>query len=292
VTTHHSSSLCRSLILCCLVTAGCIPSDPPRSQSAEVQRLLGDERYEWVTIETLNTRIHLPVGSYAQANRDVLPERAEESRAAVLRLLRESEYTNTMELFYVDSRQDMENLTGSPATGFAYYRDAAVVLVFNESWRAFERHELTHVVTLGTWQTPAGPAVVEGLATYVDGDCGGYEHGRITRTMLDMGALLQLETLGGDFRRQDDLVAYLQAASTMEFMVQRLGPDVMHLLWIRGLRAAPGLLETSVGDFESQFENWLSSTYDPLPAGAWDAIRNGGCGIDTAGGRVDLLPER
>ncbi len=267
------------------------PSDPSPSQSADVQRILRDERYEWFTTETPNTLIHFPVGSFAQANRDVLPERAEESRAAVLRLLHDSAYANTMELFYVDSRQDMENLTGSPATGFAYYRDDAVVLVFNENWRAFERHELTHVVTLGTWPTPARPAVVEGLATYVDGECGGYENGRVARTMLDMGALIPLESLTGDFRRQNDLVAYLQAASAIEFIMQQRGPEVIRFLWERGLLAAAELLDTSVSDFEVQFERWLSSTYDPVPAAAWDAIRGGGCGIDAEASRRNAHEE-
>lgn len=271
--------------------AGCATSDQPPSQSAEVQRLLGDVGYEWITIETASTRINFPAGSYAQASRDALSERAEESRSAVLRLLYESEYAHTIELFYVDSRQDMENLTGSPVTGFAYYHDNAVVLVFNEDWRAFERHELAHVVTLGTWPTPAGPAVVEGLATYVDGECGGYENGRVARTMLDLGTLLQLETLTGDFRRQNDLIAYLQAASTIEFMVQRRGAEVIRLLWSRGMLAAPDLLELSVDAFELQFERWLTSTYDPIPTGAWDAIRSGGCGIDAEVSRRDAHEE-
>jgi hypothetical protein len=183
-------------------------------------------------------------------------------------------------LFYIDSRRDMENLTGRPVTGFAYYDDDAVVLVFNESWRAFERHELTHVITLGTWPGPAGMASVEGLATYVDGDCGGYENGRVARAILDRGALIPLEVLAADFRGQDDLVAYLQAASTVEFVVERQGPEAIRLLWVQGLQAIPALLGISPAEFELQFEEWLSTTYDPVPAAAWDAIRGEGCGID------------
>jgi hypothetical protein len=153
--------------------------------------------------------------------------------------------------------------------------------VFNATWRPFERHELTHVVTLRTWPSPAGDAVVEGLATYVDGYCGGYQNGRVARTILDAGEGLALETLTGEFRLQNDLVAYLQAAGSIDFTVEQLGWDSIQTLWTRGLQAIPELLGVSVREYESRFEEWLTSTYDPIPAAAWDAIRDAGCGIDS-----------
>jgi hypothetical protein len=174
----------------------------------------------------------------------------------------------------------MENLTGSPVTGFSYYSDHAIATIFNDRWRAFERHELTHTVTLGTWTSPAGPAVVEGLATYVDGACGRYENGRIMRTFIDQESMISLEKLVGDFRQQDDLIAYLQAASTIEFVVHRQGPEALALLWDQGLQVSPALLQTSADVFQREFEVWLSSTYEPVPASAWESIRAGGCGID------------
>ena len=269
----------QSSIVCCTLMMGCSPPAPPSADKAQVQRIMNDPRYEWVTIETPKTRIHFPVGSFAQTKRGSLPAQAEESRSTVLQRLSEADYSNTIDVFYIDNRRDMESLVGSPVTGFAYFDDDAVVVVFNDTWRAFERHELTHVVTLGTWQSPAEPAVVEGLATYVDGYCGGYENGRVVRTILDTGAGIRLETLTGDFRNQDDLVAYLQASSAIDFAVQQLGPQAIRVLWDRGLRAISELLEISLHEYESRFEDWLASTYDPIPPAAWTAIRDAGCGI-------------
>lgn len=220
-------------------------------------------------------------------NRDLLPARAEEARSTVLNRLNEPDYPSTLHLFYVDSRAEMEQLVGIPVTGFAYFDDQAVVLVFNSNWRPFERHELTHVVTLDLWPAPAGPAVVEGLATYVDRFCGGYENGRVARTMLDMESLLPLGDLAGGFRQQDDLVAYLQAAATIEFAVERLGAGVIRIVWERGIAAVPELLDiSSPGDFVLLFEDWLSSTYDSVPLESWDAILEHGCGIDARPGQL------
>ena len=176
-------------LLFSLFVAGCTASPPALTQGPQVRRILADDRYEWVTVETENTRIHFPSGSYAETQQGLLPARAEESRRTVLSRLSVSEYQEPLHLFYVDGREDMENLTGSPVTGSSYYDDHAIATVLNDRWRALERHELTHTVTLGTWTSPA---------------------------------------------------------------------DV----------------------FQGRFEVWLSSTYDPVPASAWESIRAGGCGID------------
>lgn len=271
-------------VLLVLGAAGCKASPDDSLQGQHVLRILEDDRFDWVTIEADDIRIHFPSGSYAETQRHLLTSRAEDSRREVLTRLSVTEYPDLLHLFYVDGREDMEKLTGSPVTGFSYFDDHAIVVVFNDNWRAFERHELTHIVTLGSWTRPAGPAVVEGLATWVDGRCGGYANGRIARTMLDRGQLIPLESLAGDFRRQDDLIAYLQAASIVEFLVHRRGPRVVAALWDQGLRASPELLQVAADEFKREFEGWLASTYDPVPLNAWESIRAGGCGIDA---RVD-----
>lgn len=269
---RHSTGLCFLLAACSGLPGDSAP-DP------QVQRILGDDRYDWITLETENTRVHFPAGSYAESRAEVLPEQAEGARQTVLDRLSVSEYQGLLHLFYVDNRTDMANLTGSPVTGYSYYNDNAIVVVFNEHWRPFERHELTHTVTLSTWAAPAGPAVVEGMATYVEGTCAGYENGRIARTILDHGSMIELEELEGDFRQQNDLVAYLQAATLIEFVVDKSSPERLAVLWDQGLRALPNLLGVSPAAFRREYEGWLASKYDPIFDAAWEAIRAGGCGI-------------
>jgi hypothetical protein len=263
-----------------LAACSAAPDDP--APDPQVERILADDRYAWVTLETENTRVHFPAGSFAEEQASSLPGRAEGAREAVLRRLALSEYDDLLHLFYVDSRDDMANLTGSSATGYSYYNDHAAVLVFNEGWRGFELHELTHTVTLGTWSAPAGPAVVEGLATWVDGVCGGYRNGRIARTFLDEGSMLPLEVLAEEFRQQNDLIAYLQAASMIEFVVDRGGPETIHRLWNQGLRASPDLLGMSSEAFHREFQDWLALKHAPVSDTVLQAIRAGGCGITLA----------
>jgi hypothetical protein len=262
-----------------LLVSNCTGSNAPIPQERQVERILAHEGYEWVTLQTENTRVHFPTGSHAQNHQAILRERAEGSLAQVLSRLGETEFEGPAHLFYVDDRSDVAALTGAPATGYSFFEDAAVVLVFNEKWRPFERHELAHVVTLGTWPHPAGMAVVEGLATYVEGECGGYPNGRVARMLFFQSGSIPFETLTSDFRGQDDLTAYLQAAAIVEYVVQTGGPGALRELWTLGLRAAPDLIEPSVEDFQESFQNWIEESYEPLPEGAVEVIRSGGCGI-------------
>jgi len=272
----------RALAFAFLTAAWCAACTRPDPPSAEAQRILDDARFPWETIESPHARIHYLPGSYAAAHRDSLAARVEGARSAALGLLDIDDYPTTLDVFYVTNRQDMNDLVGRPVTGFAYYRDAAIVLVLNDRWRSFERHEVTHFVTYAAWPEPAGAAVTEGLATYVDGVCGGYPNGMVVRTILDRDALIPLPVLASDFRGQDDLVAYLEAGSIADLVARRLGPAALRSLWDAGLQTAPELLGVPAAEFETQFERWLSSTYDPVPDAPWSAIRRGGCGIDAS----------
>jgi hypothetical protein len=261
---------------------GCHAPEPDADPSAEAVRILGEPHFTWRTIRAPGARIHYSVGSYAEQNQAVLAKRVAESRAAVLKRLGLQGYSRSLDVFYVDSRDEMRQLTGQPVTGMAYTGDDMVVLVFNDEWRAFERHELTHVISRRTWGEPGDPfaATLEGLAVYVDGDCGGYEVGRVARTVADKGEILTLEELLGDFRAQDDLVAYLQAGSIVEYYVRQRGTQSLQRLWERGLGAAPTLLGSPTPLFERNWREWLRSSWGPLPDEAWERIRADGCGID------------
>jgi hypothetical protein len=275
MTLLRTLALASFLLTACTCTADGHPGSPP----AQTRRILSDARYEWSTMEAADTRIHFPAGSYAESRREVLGARVRDSRSHVFRMLGQSDDGSLFHVFYVDTREDMAALTGAPATGFSYFSDGAVVLVFNSDWQPFERHELAHVVTLGSWPTPGDMAVVEGLATYLQGQCGGYPNGSVARTIMDQNGLIPLDRLSTDFRSLNDLEAYLQAASVIALLVETQGRGILRTAWELGLGAAPDLLGTTAPDFLSDLRVWLQASFEPIPPAALEAIRRGGCGI-------------
>ncbi|UCC74135.1 MAG: hypothetical protein JSV86_06130 [Gemmatimonadota bacterium] len=267
------------VVVALALIAACASEESGPSNRA--RQILEDSRYNWVSLEAAGARIHYAEGSYADGEREVLADRVESARRAILEGLGLCDYPETIDVFYVDAREDMRQLTGSPVTGFAFIEGQAVVLVFNEDWRAFERHELTHVISRNAWGEPGEPsaATLEGFAVYMDGDCGGYEVGRVARTLLEMDLMLDRESLLGAFRAQDDLIAYLQVASLVEYVDGQGIEGVLPRLWSGGLGAAPELLGVSWSEFEGGWSDWMRASYTPIPDPAWERIRAGGCGI-------------
>jgi hypothetical protein len=114
----------------------------------------------------------------------------------------------------------------------------------------------------------------------VDGDCGGYEVGRVLRAVQEKGLLLEWEAVLGAFRAQDDLIAYLQAAGLVEFVYSRGIGGGLRRLWSGGLGAAPETLGVSWSELEVRWPEWLRASYAPIPNEAWQRIRAAGCGIE------------
>jgi hypothetical protein len=97
--------------------------------------------------------------------------------------------------------------------------------------------------------------------------------------MLDERVLLDLELLLEAFRAQDDLIAYLQAASLVEFVASQKTEGGLRVLWSDGLGAAPRLLGISRSQLERRWLDWLEASYAAIPDQAWQRIRSDGCGI-------------
>jgi hypothetical protein len=282
--SHLGLVTARSLgwsVLATAVMVGC--TGPAHTEMSERARdFLESSDFRWQTIESRSARIHYLEDSYAGGDPEALVERVEAARGEVLRKLAISEYRPTLDVFYVESRADMERLTGYPVTGMSYTRDHTVVLVFSETWRAFERHEIAHVISRSVWGEPGPPEApaLEGLAVFVDGDCGGYPVSRVVRAVYDRGLLLDLDRLFGSFRAEDDLVAYLEAASLFDFITAHGGIEAVREVWEEGLAAAPGWLGLDRSEFERRWLSELESRWEPVPDGAWRRIRADGCGID------------
>ena len=104
----------RVTLLAMLAAAGCGAAPETATRGRHVERMLEDDRFDWITVATDHFQIHFPAGSHAESHRDLLPARSEEARHSVLGRLSVTEYGEPLHLFYVDSREDMERLTGRP----------------------------------------------------------------------------------------------------------------------------------------------------------------------------------
>lgn len=173
----------------------------------------------------------------------------------------------------------MAALVGARATGFAHTAAQGVFLVTNPTWRAFERHEVMHVVAVQAWGRAAANTdwLQEGLAQAADGRCGAYDNATVLRGLVQRGGWIPWADVVLRFREQRDLRAYLHAAAFVGHLLSAFGPEVVRSLWTGGV-----ILESSVGGvplakIERQFRARIAALAPP-PASAMRVIEQKGCG--------------
>ena len=86
---------------------------------------------------------------------------------------------------------------------------------------------------------------------------------------------MPLFQLISSFYEQDDLIAYLQAGSVVEYLLERYGRDRFRVLWRSGaIKEAYG---SSVESIEWEWAAWLRSTPVELRPVSTAGLRRIGC---------------
>ena len=170
------------------------------------RQALANPSFTWLTVEGGSIRMHYQPGSFAAKHRAALLRSAIVSLKEALHFIEAVEYRGPIHLFYVQSREEMEQLVGRGTTGSTEWESNSIFLVCNPEWPSFDQHEIVHAVTLNIWGLPAEPVlwIREGLAVYIDGHCGGYTVDEIAHYFLQHDQLPSLDTLIYRFREQSD----------------------------------------------------------------------------------------
>jgi hypothetical protein len=187
-----------------------------------------------------------------------------------------------IDLFFVDTREDMMQLIGGRATGFADQEARAVFLMTNPSWRAFERHEVMHVIAWHAWGPPAANSdwLQEGLAQAADARCGSYSNETVLRGLTQRHGWVSLEDMLLNFRQQPDLRAYLQAAAFTGYLLQAYGSPKVEELWRRGAAADTLLGDHSLAEVEKEWREGIAKGERPDPV-ELETIEETGCGVES-----------
>lgn len=240
---------------------------------------LADTAFEWVHHEIPGFQIHLLADSYPARHQDSLIQRLPPALEHAQRLLGTGPVDVPLHVFFVESREQMLRLTGARATGLAQPSTGTVVLVTNPEWRAFERHELMHVVVARAW----GPAaagndwLVEGLAQAADARCGAWSNAQVVSGLARRSGWIPLADVLQRFREQDDLRAYLQAAAFTQFLLAEHGVEPVRRLWSGGTRLDSRVGLESLVEAEQRWKRMVAGLTAP-PDAALQRIAEHGCG--------------
>lgn len=199
---------------------------------------LADSSFSWIPRRINGFRVYFAAGSYPAAHQDSLLKRLPRALSHVRALINAPALRAPLDVFFVESRAQMTTLIGARATGFAEPFTRSVFLMTNPEWRAFERHEIMHVVAQHAWGPPAPGTdwLSEGLAQAADGRCAGHSNADILLSLTTRHGWIPLDTMLTKFRAQPDLRAYLQAATFVDFLLRRHGRRAVREMWRNGAR--------------------------------------------------------
>lgn len=242
---------------------------------------LENPRFDWTApVSASGLRVYFLPDSYPWQHRDSLIELTERGRRHGLGLLGAERFDPPIDVFFIESRAQMDSLVGAPVTGFAHRDARAIFLVTNPTWRSFERHELMHVLVHHLWGPAAEPDawIVEGLAQFADGRCGRHSNHAVARAIVESSGSIPIEELAARFREFDDLTAYLQAASLIGWLYDSYGRDAVRQIWSSGLDTLPAAVGMSAAEITRAWRDWVERSASPVPSGEVETIQSRGCG--------------
>ncbi len=276
----------RSTVACVLIggvlsIAACNPSQARRARSSAIEgtghtarALLSDRRLDWRVLETNHTRIHAPARSFAFDRASSLGDSIEAARTVALAALDEKEVRGEpkIEVFLVDSREEMRRIAGRPIAGFAQPGELTAVFIAGKGYKPAFKHELNHAYAFVRWgELRGGTWITEGLANLAAQPCQGHSADAIAAGYLSQGKLPTVAAMRGDFRGIPELEGYTAAASLLDFIRRRYGISTVRALW-QGNAAdsiAVDLNKHGGGNIESA---WRSALQEVTPA-TLDSLR-------------------
>jgi len=244
------------------------------------QAALSHPDFVWKSIKGDGCRIHYQPGSFAARHVVMLLRSAERSIEESLEFLEVEEYGRRIEIFYVNSREEMKKLVGMGSTGFADSESNSVYLVCKDDWRSFDQHEITHILSLTIWGNPHEPVewIREGLAVYVDGRCGQYTINDLVRYVLEEDEFPSLKTVIFGFREQNDLIAYLKCGSVVGYIYETYGLEALRKLWDEGVENVQNVLGMTLDELEAEWRAHILEGSSLETDVDWKAIEDHGCG--------------
>jgi len=245
-----------------------------------VQEFLNAPGFRWETLGGGRIRLHFQRGGYAALVAPDFQDGAEAILDEVLAVLGEAAASRGVRIFVLDSRMEMEALTGRTDPAWFSQELGAVALVFNEAVRPLLRRTMAPLVATDFWGS-ADPWLAVGFGLWFDGECVGVERPLETLpAALDAaGERVDARTLVEDWEAAeatDPFSAEVSAGGLMHFLMERYGLDAVRTLWQQGSGAVLGVTGADLDALDAAWRAALQAA--PAPGVELAVLRaEGGC---------------
>jgi hypothetical protein len=197
--------------------------------------LLASRTYRWISSEDHVIRLHVLEGTPAELKRDALARAAAAAFDRNLVLLHEDWRGGAIDVFVFSRSSALANVVGHESNGFVQPGEDTALLVYDGVRPPVLQHELMHVLINRAWGVASGASdwLSEGIATWSVGTCQGSTFLQLAAGLDRQSRLPALRSLARDFRKVDELTAFITAASVVEAIVSHRGLSTLRAIWQR-----------------------------------------------------------
>jgi len=262
-------------VLVLLVLMGCSNS---QSGSKSVE-LSGWEKEGQVLKSIANINFNFPDHGFAFESRNDLIDECFDAMQSDIQIIDLDEFTDTIRIRFLKTRNDMNVLTGMYATGMAYPHNKTLYVVADSSEKVKPpiKHELMHLIAMLEWGYPHNTStwINEGLATYAEDNCNGYSVSEIYRYFLDTDQLIHVDSLTTDFYHQPEMVGYHQSAYVVEYLLNNYSINQFKRLWKEGFDSFESIYSVSFHEMQKELDKSILKEHPEVPNIDWETFKEG-----------------
>ena len=268
------------LALCARALSVGVGAASARESESLIDRALEHPEFTWESYSDEGLTVYYQAGSLAERHRIMLWRSAKGALEQGRGFLGQEPDDRPLRVLYVDSRNQMEQLTGRGVTGLAVRNGYGVFLVWRPEWRSFDTHEISHLLTLGRWGDPVEQSdwMIEGVPIAVDGWCQTAGVDRIAAYLVSAGMWPGLDKFLPAHRALGEVPGGVFAASLIRCLRDRFDPGVIETVWRWGLEEALEPHNMNPADLENRWLDWLESDIIPITETTWVRLDQDGCG--------------
>jgi hypothetical protein len=240
---------------------------------------------QWTVDEQLVKRVEnvsftFPSKDYAYDNRDKFVTECLQAIKSNTALIKLPEYSDTISIQFLRSRQEMKRYTGMTPVGIALVQPKILYVVANGDPKEVKppiKHELMHMISMTTWGFPGPDSnwMNEGLAAYAENNCNGYNDEQIYRYLSEKGMLIPMNALTTGFYRQPEMVAYHQAAYIVQYLLNRYGVEKFKDLWMQGFASFENIYGVAFEKAQKDMNKTAEQDYPTSPNIDWNTFQVG-----------------
>jgi hypothetical protein len=237
---------------------------PDLHASGFAKELLSRNDYPWRQHDAPFGHVHVLPGSHAAQNAARFIAQADSSRRRAVSWLAARD-DDPIEVFVVESRAQMEALTGRATDGVVRSGERTVVFLHHDQFQPFLVRDLVQLYSLYHWSAPpAGRWVALGLGMQVNGLCQTEQYPDVFRAQLEAGRLRAWPEFAQDFEQMDEVDVALQAMSMVEYL-RRIGVGRRDLWYAADWRAIERMTGKTVAQLDSAWRANLRHAYTAIP---------------------------